>query len=42
MPGYGFSGKPTATGWNLDPIARAWAELMKRLVYTRYVAQGGD
>src|SRR4051812_5784725 len=41
MPGYGFSGKPTATGWNPDRIARAWAELMKRLGYTRYVAQGG-
>ena len=42
MPGYGFSGKPKATGWNPDRIARAWAELMKRLGYTRYVAQGGD
>ncbi len=42
MPGYGFSGKPTATGWDPDHIARAWAELMKRLGYTRYVAQGGD
>jgi pimeloyl-ACP methyl ester carboxylesterase len=42
MPGYGFSGKPQATGWNPDRIARAWAELMKRLGYTRYVAQGGD
>lgn len=42
MPGYGFSGKPTATGWNPERIARAWAELMKRLGYTRYVAQGGD
>jgi pimeloyl-ACP methyl ester carboxylesterase len=42
MPGYGFSGKPTGTGWNPDRIARAWAELMKRLGYTRYVAQGGD
>jgi pimeloyl-ACP methyl ester carboxylesterase len=42
MPGYGFSGKPTTTGWNPDRIARAWAELMKRLGYTRYVAQGGD
>ena len=42
MPGYGFSGKPTATGWNPDRIARAWAELMTRLGYTRYVAQGGD
>jgi pimeloyl-ACP methyl ester carboxylesterase len=42
MPGYGFSGKPTATGWNPDRIARAWAELMTRVGYTRYVAQGGD
>ena len=42
MPGYGFSGKPTGTGWNPDRIARAWAELMGRLGYTRYVAQGGD
>jgi pimeloyl-ACP methyl ester carboxylesterase len=42
MPGYGFSGKPTTTGWDPDRIARAWAELMKRLGYTRYVAQGGD
>jgi pimeloyl-ACP methyl ester carboxylesterase len=42
MPGYGFSGKPRDTGWNPDRIARAWAELMKRLGYTRYVAQGGD
>ena len=42
MPGYGFSGKPTVTGWNPDRIARAWAELMKRVGYTRYVAQGGD
>jgi len=42
MPGYGFSGKPKAKGWNPDRIARAWAELMKRLGYTRYVAQGGD
>ena len=42
MPGYGFSGKPTGTGWDPDHIARAWAELMKRLGYTRYVAQGGD
>jgi len=42
MPGYGFSGKPTATGWDAPHIARAWAELMKRLGYTRYVAQGGD
>ncbi len=42
MPGYGFSEKPDAPGWNPDRIARAWAELMKRLGYTRYVAQGGD
>ena len=42
MPGYGFSGKPQATGWNPDHIARAWAVLMKRLGYTHYVAQGGD
>jgi pimeloyl-ACP methyl ester carboxylesterase len=42
LPGYGFSGKPTDTGWDPDHIARAWAELMKRLGYTRYVAQGGD
>jgi pimeloyl-ACP methyl ester carboxylesterase len=42
MPGCGFSGKPTGTGWDPDHIARAWAELMKRIGYTRYVAQGGD
>ena len=42
MPGYGFSGKPAGTGWDPDHIARAWGELMKRLGYTRYVAQGGD
>ena len=42
MPGYGFSGKPTTTGWDQTRIARAWAVLMKRLGYTRYVAQGGD
>jgi pimeloyl-ACP methyl ester carboxylesterase len=42
LPGYGFSGKPTGTGWDPDHIARVWAELMKRLGYTRYVAQGGD
>nr|WP_245411060.1 epoxide hydrolase family protein [Microvirga flavescens] len=42
MPGYGFSGKPTDTGWGPDRIARSWAELMKRLGYARYVAQGGD
>ena len=42
MPGFGFSGKPTGTGWNPERIARAWAELMNRLGYPRYVAQGGD
>src|SRR3954471_20925423 len=42
MPGYGFSGKPAATGWGPDHIARAYIELMKRLGYDRYVAQGGD
>ena len=42
MPGFGFSGKPTATGWGPDRIARAWSELMNRLGYARYVAQGGD
>jgi pimeloyl-ACP methyl ester carboxylesterase len=42
MPGYGFSGKPTTTGWDPVHIARAWIALMKRLGYTRYVAQGGD
>jgi pimeloyl-ACP methyl ester carboxylesterase len=42
MPGYGFSGKPTAAGWGPERIARAWAVLMDRLGYTRYVAQGGD
>jgi pimeloyl-ACP methyl ester carboxylesterase len=42
LPGYGFSGEPTALGWESGRIARAWAELMKRLGYTRYVAQGGD
>jgi pimeloyl-ACP methyl ester carboxylesterase len=42
MPGYGFSGKPTSTGWGPERMARAWAELMERLGYTRYVAQGGD
>jgi pimeloyl-ACP methyl ester carboxylesterase len=42
MPGYGFSGKPQGTGWNPDHIARAWGELMGRLGYKRYVAQGGD
>ena len=42
MPGYGFSGKPTSTGWGPERMGLAWAELMKRLGYTRYVAQGGD
>ncbi|HYP13159.1 MAG TPA: alpha/beta fold hydrolase, partial [Bryobacteraceae bacterium] len=42
MPGYGFSGKPTGTGWSPDHIAGAWTELMRRLGYRRYVAQGGD
>ncbi len=42
IPGYGFSGKPTGTGWDPDHVAQVWAELMKRLGYTRYVAQGGD
>ena len=42
LPGYGFSGKPTSTGWDPIRIARAWVVLMKRLGYTRYVAQGGD
>ena len=42
VPGYGFSGRPKSTGWDPDRIAEAWAELMKRLGYTRYVAQGGD
>ncbi|MEJ0091730.1 MAG: epoxide hydrolase [Limisphaerales bacterium] len=42
MPGYGFSGKPTTTGWGPARIARAWAVLMKRLGYANYVAQGGD
>jgi len=42
LPGYGFSGRPTGTGWDPERIAQAWAELMKRLGYTRYVAQGGD
>ena len=42
MPGYGFSGKPEAAGWGPDRIARAWVVLMKRLGYTRFVAQGGD
>jgi pimeloyl-ACP methyl ester carboxylesterase len=42
LPGYGFSGKPTTTGWGPEHIAKAWLELMKRLGYTRFVAQGGD
>ena len=42
IPGYGFSGKPTTTGWGPERIARAWAELMKRLGYKEFVAQGGD
>jgi pimeloyl-ACP methyl ester carboxylesterase len=42
MPGYGFSGKPTTTGWGPERIARAWNALMRRLGYTKYVAQGGD
>ena len=42
LPGYGFSGKPTKPGWNPVSIARAWATLMQRLGYTKYVAQGGD
>jgi pimeloyl-ACP methyl ester carboxylesterase len=42
MPGYGFSGKPTTAGWDPARIARAWGELMQRLGYTKYVAQGGD
>jgi pimeloyl-ACP methyl ester carboxylesterase len=42
MPGYGFSGRPTGTGWGPERIARAWGELMSRLGYARYVAQGGD
>jgi pimeloyl-ACP methyl ester carboxylesterase len=42
LPGYGFSGEPEELGWNVGRIAQAWAELMRRLGYTRYVAQGGD
>jgi pimeloyl-ACP methyl ester carboxylesterase len=42
LPGYGFSGEPTELGWNVGRVAQAWAELMGRLGYTRYVAQGGD
>ena len=42
LPGFGFSGKPGSTGWGVEKIASAWAELMKRVGYTRWVAQGGD
>ena len=42
LPGYGFSGEPTELGWYTGRVAQAWAELMRRLGYTRYVAQGGD
>jgi len=42
LPGYGFSGKPKKNGWSVEKIARAWGELMERLGYDRYVAQGGD
>jgi pimeloyl-ACP methyl ester carboxylesterase len=42
LPGYGFSGEPAELGWNVGRVAQAWAELMRRLGYTRYVAQGGD
>lgn len=42
LPGFAWSGKPTATGWNIDRIAGAWAQLMARLGYSRYYAQGGD
>lgn len=42
MPGYGFSGKPTSTGWGPERIAEAWVELMRRLGYKEFVAQGGD
>jgi len=42
MPGYGFSGKPTSTGWGPERMGRAWDELMKRVGYSQYVAQGGD
>jgi pimeloyl-ACP methyl ester carboxylesterase len=42
LPGYAFSDKPTSTGWDVDRIARAWAQLMKNLGYSRYGAQGGD
>src|SRR5207247_1259018 len=42
LPGYGFSEVPTSLGWGAGRVARVWAELMSRLGYTRYVAQGGD
>lgn len=42
LPGFGFSGKPAGTGWGVEKIARAWGELMARLGYSRWVAQGGD
>jgi pimeloyl-ACP methyl ester carboxylesterase len=42
IPGYGFSGRPTGSGWGPEHVAQVWAELMRRLGYTRYVAQGGD
>jgi pimeloyl-ACP methyl ester carboxylesterase len=42
LPGYGFAGEPAELGWNVGRVAQAWAELMRRLGYTRYVAQGGD
>src|SRR3954464_10076548 len=42
LPGYGFSAEPTELGWDSGRVARAWAELMRRLGYSRYVAQGGD
>lgn len=42
LPGYGFSGRPSGTGWGVECIGRAWAELMRRLGYTRWFAQGGD
>jgi hypothetical protein len=42
LPGYGFSGRPTTTGWNVPKIGKAWGELMARLGYERYAAQGGD
>jgi pimeloyl-ACP methyl ester carboxylesterase len=42
LPGFGFSDKPQSIGWTLTPTAKAWAELIKRLGYNRYVPQGGD